>query len=124
MLPPRAPPQEAAAWWKVAKHLDEALLAATIAMTLNVDDPTAVHALQGRLREAQATLLEIFWGKGLLPGGMPAAAPVTVAAAVGAPAAAPPAVAPAPASVPAASTPASASAPMAAAPVSVEASEG
>jgi hypothetical protein len=55
-------------WWKVAKHLDETQLALANAMAHNVDDPRPVHALQERLREGQAILLEIFRMKGLLPG--------------------------------------------------------
>lgn len=55
-------------WWKVAQHLDEAQLALANAMVHNLDDPRPVFALQDRLREGQAILLEIFRAKGLLPG--------------------------------------------------------
>jgi hypothetical protein len=55
-------------WWKVALHLDEAQLALANAMAHNLDDQRPVFALQDRLREAQAILLEIFRAKGLLPG--------------------------------------------------------
>jgi len=58
---------EKAWWWKVALHLDEAQLALANAMAHNLDDPRPVFALQDKLREAQATLLEIFRAKGLLP---------------------------------------------------------
>lgn len=54
-------------WWKVAKHLDEAQLASVNAMAHNLDDQSAVFALQDKLREAQAILLHIFRVKGLLP---------------------------------------------------------
>lgn len=55
-------------WWKVAKHLDATQLAAVNAMAHNLDDQSAVLALQDKLREAQVILLEIFRGKGMLPG--------------------------------------------------------
>ena len=55
-------------WWKVARHLDEAQLALANAMAHNLDDQRPVFALQDRLREGQAILLEIFRMKGLLPG--------------------------------------------------------
>lgn len=65
------PAQPAAAekklWWQVALHLDEAKLAAVNAMALNVDDPRAIIALQEVIGQAQAILLDIFVGKGLLP---------------------------------------------------------
>lgn len=61
------PANESVLWWKVAMHLDEAQLALANAMALNVDDPTAVHALQEKIREGQAILLTIFRAKGLLP---------------------------------------------------------
>jgi hypothetical protein len=54
-------------WWKVALHLDEAQLALSNAMAHNLDDQRPVFALQDRLREGQAILLEIFRMKGLLP---------------------------------------------------------
>ncbi len=57
-------------WWKVAMHLDEAKLSAANAMGHNLDDQTRVLALQDKLREAQAILLEIFHTKGLLPSDM------------------------------------------------------
>jgi hypothetical protein len=52
-------------WWKVAQHIDEAQAALVNAMAHNLDDQTAVFALQDKLREAQATLLWIFQKKGL-----------------------------------------------------------
>lgn len=55
-------------WWKVALHLDEAQLALANAMSHNLDDPRPIHVLHDRLCEGQATLLEIFRAKGLLPG--------------------------------------------------------
>jgi hypothetical protein len=55
-------------WWRVAQHLDASQLALVNAMAHNVDDPSAVHVLQDKLRESQALLLEIFRVKGLLPG--------------------------------------------------------
>jgi len=55
-------------WWKVALHLDEALLALANAMVHNLDDQRSVFVMQDRLREGQAILLEIFRVKGLLPG--------------------------------------------------------
>lgn len=55
-------------WWKVALHLDEAQLALANAMAHNLDDQRPVFAIQDRLREGQAILLEIFRMKGLLPG--------------------------------------------------------
>jgi len=61
-------PHERAWWWKVAMHLDEAQRSMTNVLVHNVDDPTPVHLLQGKFREAQAFLLEIFRWKGLLPG--------------------------------------------------------
>ncbi len=61
-------PAERAWWWKVAMHLDEAQLSMAKVLTNNVDDPTPIHLLQGKLRDAQAFLLEIFRWKGLLPG--------------------------------------------------------
>lgn len=69
---------EAMWWWKVALHLDEAQLALANAMAHNLDDPGLALGLQERLREGQASLLEIFGAKGLLPAqssGAPAAAP-------------------------------------------------
>ena len=65
------------AWWKVAMHLDEAQIALTNAMAHDVDDPTAALAVQERLREAQAILLEIFSARGLLPAAANGAAHVT-----------------------------------------------
>jgi hypothetical protein len=58
---------EALLWWKVALHIDEAQLSLVNAMALNVDDPRPIYALQEKIREAQAILLEIFGAKGLLP---------------------------------------------------------
>lgn len=58
---------ERAWWWKVAQHLDAAALAAVNAMAHNLDDSARVRALQDKLRDAQAILLEIFCAKGLLP---------------------------------------------------------
>ena len=55
-------------WWKAAKHLDEAQIAIVNALAHNVDDPSAIFALQQRLREGQAILFEIFQAKQLLPG--------------------------------------------------------
>jgi len=54
-------------WWKVAMHLDEAQQALANAMAHNLDDQKPVLALQDRLREGQAILLDIFRGKDLLP---------------------------------------------------------
>lgn len=92
---------ERAWWWKIAMHLDEARVATSNVLAHNTDDPTPVYVLQGKLREMQVFLLEIFRWKGLLPGlvevpgesggevsvaaGAPASAP-NVSAAVGAPA--------------------------------------
>jgi hypothetical protein len=59
---------ERAWWWKIAMHLDEAQRSMTNVLVHNVDDPTPVHLLQAKFREAQAFLLEIFRWKGLLPG--------------------------------------------------------
>jgi hypothetical protein len=73
---------ERAWWWKVAMHLDEAQLATSNVMPHNAEDPTPVYVLQGKLREVQAFLLEIFRWKGLLPGSVPSA-PVAPAVAVG-----------------------------------------
>jgi hypothetical protein len=53
-------------WWKVAKHLDETQLALVNAIARNADDPMLLHALEDTVRQAQATLLEIFHMKGLL----------------------------------------------------------
>jgi hypothetical protein len=63
---------ERAWWWKVAMHLDSAQLASVNAMTHNLDDQASAFALQDKLREAQAILLEIFRSKGLLPVAPPA----------------------------------------------------
>src|SRR5436190_1585355 len=63
-------------WWKVAMHLDEAQLALANAMAHNLDDQKPVFALQDRLREGQAMLLEIFRAKGLLPAASNGAAAV------------------------------------------------
>jgi hypothetical protein len=68
--------QERALWWRVAKHLDEARLAAVNAMAHNVDDPSLILALHDRLREGQALLLEIFRAKGLLPAALNGAAEI------------------------------------------------
>ena len=54
-------------WWKVALHLDEAQLALANAMAHNLEDQRPVFALQDRLREGTAILLEIFRVKGLVP---------------------------------------------------------
>lgn len=54
-------------WWKVAMHIDEAQQALANAMAHNLDDQKPVFALQDRLREGQAILLDIFRSKGLLP---------------------------------------------------------
>ena len=54
-------------WWKIAQHLDEAQSALSNAMTLHVEDPSAVQALQDKLREGQGILLGIFQGLGLAP---------------------------------------------------------
>lgn len=62
------PGSEPVWWWKVALHLDEAQTALANAMAHNLDDQRPVFALQDRLREGQAILLEIFRAKGLLPG--------------------------------------------------------
>src|SRR5437868_3066953 len=64
---------ERAWWWKVAMHLDEAQFAIHNVLVHNVDDPTPVHMLHGKLREAQTFLLEIFRWKGILPGHVPSA---------------------------------------------------
>jgi hypothetical protein len=58
-------------WWRVAHQLDLAQIALVNAMAYNVDDPKIVHALEVKLREAQAVLFEIFKGKGLLPPAVP-----------------------------------------------------
>jgi hypothetical protein len=55
-------------WWKVALHLDEAQIALANAMAHNLADQRPIFALQDKLREGQAILLEIFRAKGLLPG--------------------------------------------------------
>ena len=60
------PGSEPAWWWKVAMNLDAAQIALANAMAHNLDDPTKVFALQDRLREGQAILLEIFQAKGLV----------------------------------------------------------
>lgn len=52
-------------WWKVAQHIDEAQTALANVMTHNLDDQTAVFALQDKLCEAQVILLWIFQKKGL-----------------------------------------------------------
>lgn len=67
MPAPGNPPGEALLWWKVAMHLDEAVLALPNAIAHNLDDQAMPLALQDRLREAQAILLEIFRAKHLLP---------------------------------------------------------
>lgn len=67
MQPGYQPAGEALWWWKVAQHLDDAQLAIVNALAHNADDPSAIHALQDRVREGQALLLEIFRAKGLLP---------------------------------------------------------
>ena len=61
------PASERAWWWKVAKHIDDAQLAAANALALNVDDPSRIHMLQETLRQGQAILLQIFQAKGVLP---------------------------------------------------------
>jgi hypothetical protein len=58
---------ERAWWWKVAMHLDEAQLATINVLPHNAEDPTPVYVLQGKLREVQAFLLEIFRWKGIAP---------------------------------------------------------
>ena len=55
-------------WWKVADHLDKAVIASVNAMVHNVDAQDQVFKLQDKLREAQTILLQIFQAKGLLPG--------------------------------------------------------
>jgi hypothetical protein len=65
---------ERAWWWKIAMHLDEAQQASFNVLAHNVEDPTPVHVLQGKIREMQVFLLEIFRWKGLLPGVSQAAA--------------------------------------------------
>jgi hypothetical protein len=55
-------------WWKVADHLDKAVIASVNAMVHNVDEQDQVFKFQDKLREAQAILLQIFQTKGLLPG--------------------------------------------------------
>lgn len=62
---------EAMLWWKVALHLDESQLSLVNAMAMNVDDPRPIYALQEKIREAQAILLDIFGAKGLLPRAAP-----------------------------------------------------
>ncbi len=62
---------EALLWWKIALHLDEAQLSLVNVMAMNVDDPRAIYALQEKVREAQAILLDIFGAKGLLPRAAP-----------------------------------------------------
>ena len=56
--------------WRVAQHLDTTQLALVNAIAHNVDDPTLLMTLQGRLSESQAMLFEIFRTKGLLPASM------------------------------------------------------
>jgi hypothetical protein len=56
-------------WWRAAMHLDEARLAVVNALAHGLDDPTSGLALQDKLRDAQAILLEIFRARGLLPSG-------------------------------------------------------
>jgi hypothetical protein len=82
--PPGYQAGERAWWWKIAMHLDEAQRASFNVLAHNVEDPTPVHLLQGKLREMQAFLLEIFRWKGLLPGVSPAAAAVGVSQAAAA----------------------------------------
>ena len=72
-------------WWKVALHLDEAQLALANAMAHNLDDQRPVFAIQDRLREGQAILLEIFRMKGLLPGATNGTAAVPMSPMPGAP---------------------------------------
>lgn len=69
------PAHEGMWWWKVALHLDEAQLALANAMAHNLDDQRPVFALQDKLREGQAILLEIFRAKRLLPGSTNGASP-------------------------------------------------
>ena len=69
---------EALLWWKVALHLDEAQLALANVTAHNLDDPRLALALQERLREGQAILLEIFRAKGLLPTEPAATEPLVV----------------------------------------------
>lgn len=54
-------------WWKVAMHLDEAHRASINAMAHNLENQMPVFALQDKIQEAQALLLEIFRWKNLLP---------------------------------------------------------
>jgi hypothetical protein len=87
-------------WWRVAHQIDLAHVALANAMAYNVDDPKLIHALEEKLREARATLFEIFKRKGLLPSNMaatPPPPPVTASAPAPAPVAAPMATAPLPA---------------------------
>jgi hypothetical protein len=70
---------ERAWWWKIAMHLDEAQQASFNVLAHNVEDPTPVHVLQGKIREMQVFLLEIFRWKGLLPGVSQAAAAAVLA---------------------------------------------
>lgn len=58
-------------WWKVADHLDKAVIASVNAMVHNVDAQDQVFKFQDKLREAQTILLQIFQSKGLLPGSPP-----------------------------------------------------
>lgn len=88
-------------WWKVAKHLDEAQLAAVNALAHNVDDPSRIILLQETLRQGQAILLQIFHAKGLLPAARPASAPLP-------PVGLPPGATPSPPAGPAASAPSAA----------------
>jgi hypothetical protein len=60
------PEGESRGWWKLAQHIDEAKGALVNAMAHNLDDQTAVFALQEKLREAQVILLWIFQKKGLV----------------------------------------------------------
>lgn len=58
---------EARWWWEVARHLDSAQIALINAMAHNLDDQTAVFALQDKLCEGQRLLFEIFRAKDLMP---------------------------------------------------------
>ncbi len=54
-------------WWEVARYLDSAQIALINAMAHNLDDQTAVFALQDKLCEGQRLLFEIFRAKDLMP---------------------------------------------------------
>jgi hypothetical protein len=56
-------------WWKVAAAVDTAQIALANAMAHNLDDQRPLFALQDKLTQAQAILLDIFRAKGLAGAG-------------------------------------------------------